>query len=129
MKRALSLAIAVVTLAAFGSIAKAEGDPEAGQKVFRKCAQCHDVGADAKNKIGPILTNIYGAKPASVEGFDYSPALKEAAEEGWVWDEEHLDKYLENPKTSIPGNKMLFVGLKKPADRENIIAYLKSVHE
>jgi len=43
-----------------------------------------------------------------------------------VWSAETLDVYLENPKKYIPGTKMIFAGLKKKADRQNLIAFLES---
>ena len=108
--------------------AHAEGDPEAGKKVFNKCKACH-FADKKKNKVGPYLLGVVGRKAASVEDFKYSPAMKKKGEEGLVWDEANLDKYLENPKKFIPGNKMAFAGLRKPEDRANVIAYLKSLAE
>ena len=45
---------------------------------------------------------------------------------GITWTAETLDVYLENPKKYIPGTKMLFSGLKKKADRQNLISYLET---
>jgi cytochrome c len=44
---------------------------------------------------------------------------------GVVWDDATLRTYLADPKGSMPGNKMAFVGLKKPEDIDNVIAYLR----
>ena len=41
------------------------------------------------------------------------------------WDEAKLDKYLEDPRAFMPGNKMAFVGVKDEQDRKDLIAYLK----
>jgi cytochrome c len=109
------------------ALAQEEGDAEAGERVFNKCKACHQVGADAKNRVGPVLTGVVGREAAAVEDFKYSDAMLEKKTEGLVWTEEHLSEYLENPKGYIPGNKMSFAGLKKPEERADVIAYLMSV--
>ncbi|UWR97347.1 c-type cytochrome [Phaeobacter inhibens] len=104
-------------------------DPELvakGEKTFRKCKSCHQIGAGAKSKTGPILNGIIGAPAAHVEGFRYSKAMKAAAEDGLVWDEAELAAFLAKPKTYMKGTKMSFAGLKKDADIEAVIAYLKA---
>lgn len=103
----------------------AEGKAEDGEEVFKKCRACHDIGPDAKNKVGPILTGIVGRKAGTVEGFNYSPANKEAGDKGWVWTEEQLLKYLKNPREAMPGNRMAFAGLPDDQDRADVLAYLK----
>ena len=108
--------------------AHAEGDAAAGKKVFNKCKACH-FADKKKNKVGPYLVGVFGRKAGSVEGFRYSKAMQAKGAEGLVWNEENLDKYLAAPKKFIPGNKMAFAGLKKPEDRANVIAYLKTLTE
>jgi cytochrome c len=44
---------------------------------------------------------------------------------GVVWDEEAIDKYIADPRGFIKGNRMAFPGLKRPEDRQNVIAYIK----
>ena len=63
-----------------------------------------------------------GRTAGTVEGFKYSKAMKSS---GVVWTEEKLDAYLAKPKEFMPGNKMVFVGLKKEKQRADVIAYLK----
>jgi cytochrome c len=104
------------------SVAQAEGDAAAGEKVFRKCKACHVVDSE-KNRLGPHLVGIFGRAAGSLDGFKYSKAM---AESGITWDETTLDAYLADPKGYIPKNRMAFPGLKKEADRANIIAYLKA---
>lgn len=129
MKRLVSAA-AIAVIAMTGA-ALAEGDAKKGEKVFKKCKACHQVGEKAKNKVGPILNGIVDRKIATVEGFKYSKAFKKKAEEEpeFVWNNENLHGYLEKPKKFIKGNKMAFAGLKKEKDRNNVIEYLKTFAE
>jgi cytochrome c len=90
----------------------------------RACAACHTFDAGGANRLGPNLHNIVGQDIASVEGFNYSPALQ--ALEG-VWDDEHLDAFLADPRDYAPGNRMAFAGVRDPAQRADIIAYLRSI--
>jgi cytochrome c len=98
----------------------AAGDAAAGEKVFNQCKACHTVEA-GKNRIGPSLHGVVGREAGKVEGFKYSQPMKDS---GMTWTPENLDKYLADPKATIPGNKMAFAGLKSPQDRANVIAYL-----
>src|SRR4029079_2217221 len=105
----------IAATAAFGIAGSAvaqEGDPKEGAEVFKKCRACHDVGPDAKNKVGPVLNDIVGRKAGTIEGFAYSEANKASGAKGLVWTEDVLLKYLENPLTYMPGTKMAFAGLK-----------------
>jgi cytochrome c2 len=104
-------------------------DPElikAGEKVFRKCKACHQIGDGAKNRSGPILTGVTGSVAGSVDGFKYSKALMAMAEDGLVWDQEALRAFLAKPKAFMKGTKMSFAGLKKDSDLDAITAYLAS---
>jgi cytochrome c len=70
------------------------------------------------------LWNIVNADKANVDGFSYSAAL---AEMDGGWDYQALNTFLYKPKAYVAGTKMNFAGLKKPQDRANIIAYLRSL--
>ena len=92
-------------------------------KVFKKCKACHVVNKE-QNRTGPHLVNLFGRAAGSLEGYKkYSKAMKSS---GIVWDEETLDAYLKAPKKYIQGTRMAFAGLKKDADRANVIAYMKT---
>lgn len=104
--------------------ALAEGDAENGEKVFRKCRACHEVGPEAKDKSGPVLNGIIGTAAAASPDFSYSNAMKEAAEAGLVWDEASLAAFLTKPRDFLKGTKMSFPGLRKEADVADVIAYL-----
>ena len=101
-------------------------DIEKGMSVFRKCASCHTVASGDRNKIGPNLWNIVGRDVATNQTFGYSDALL-AQDGGWSFD--LLNRYLTKPRDAIPGNKMIFAGLKKGSDRANVILYLRSLSE
>jgi len=109
-------------LAAFSAPALADGDVEAGKKVFNKCKACHTLD-EGKNKVGPSLFGVLGRSAASVQGFKYSKALKES---GLTWDEETIEKFLATPKDLVPRTRMAFAGLKKDDDIENVLAYIKA---
>ncbi|QFT33780.1 cytochrome c family protein [Roseibium porphyridii] len=108
--------------------ASAEGDAEKGARVFKKCAACHAVGENAKNKVGPQLNGVVGRPWGAIEGYKYSKALVEMAD-GKVWDEETLTAYLTKPKEVIPKGKMAFAGLRKEADLVDVIAYMAQYKE
>jgi cytochrome c len=118
-----TLSIGLVTLA-LSVPAHAQGDADAGEKVFRKCKACHAVGDDAKNKVGPVLNGIVGAAAGANADFKYSDALMAMAGDGLVWDEEALTAYLTKPKEFMDGTKMSFAGLRKEEEIADVIAYL-----
>lgn len=125
LKPEMVLSLALLTGLAAIQPAFADGDADKGKKVFAKCMACHTL-EEPKNRVGPHLVNIIGRKTASVEDFKYSPAMTKAGEDGMVWDEATITDYVAAPKKFMPGNKMAFVGLKKPEDISNLIAYLHS---
>ncbi len=92
-----------------------------GKRVFKLCSTCHTVTEDGPNTIGPNLYQIFGRQVGSAEGFNYSNAVKDA---DFIWSPEQLDQWLENPREFLPGNRMTFQGVRKPADRTAVIAYL-----
>lgn len=97
-------------------------DAAAGATVFnQKCKVCHQIGEGAKNFVGPELNGLIGRKTGSVPDYNYSDANKDS---GITWDEATLNEYLANPKAKIPGTKMIFAGLTKESDRDNVIAYI-----
>ena len=76
----------------------------------------------AQTKLGPVLNGLIGRKAGTYEGYTYTDANKNS---NIVWDEATLAKYLKNPKAMIPDTKMLFAGLPKDQEIEDVIAYLK----
>src|SRR4051794_17998603 len=94
--------IAVVALGGSGAAALAQ-DAAAGEQVFKRlCSPCHDVGPEAKIKLGPPLNGIDGRKAGTFEGFNYSPANKSS---GITWNEQAFDKYIRAPMQEMPGTR------------------------
>jgi nitrite reductase (NO-forming) len=101
-------------------------DPiEAGREVFRRCAGCHSF-LPGENKTGPSFFGLFGSKAGSVEGYDYSDALRNSE---IVWTPETLDTFLAAPFRVVPGMKMLYGGVQRPTDRAHLIAFLADVLE
>ncbi len=119
-----------------GSDARA-GDADAGAKVFKKCQACHSLKA-GKRRTGPSLHGVYGRQAGTFvdskgKAFRHSKDMKAAGEAGLVWSAEVLAAYIADPKPYIGAmigkkkakTKMVFPGLKKPADIENLLAFLE----
>ena len=100
----------------------AKADPANGEKVFKKCAVCHNVAKGQPAKTGPTLWNIVMAPIAKVADFAYSAALK-AKNETWTYD--NLNHFLYKPRDFAPGTKMTFIGITNDQERADLIAYLR----
>jgi len=105
------------------ALAEDRSDP-AGERLFSQCKSCHEVGEGARHKIGPHLDGIIGRVAGSMDGFKYSKAMREAGDNGLVWDAEALDTYLAKPRDFIKGNRMSFRGMSDPDDRTILIEWL-----
>lgn len=117
--------LAVLILLTNTSVSQADGDAAKGEKVYVKCKTCHDIDKGV-NKVGPSLKGLVGRKAAAVPDFKYSEAMIAKGAEGVVWDEATLTVYLPDPKAFVPKTKMVFAGLKKSEDIEDLIAFLKT---
>ncbi|WAC47712.1 cytochrome c family protein [Asticcacaulis sp. SL142] len=102
----------------------ATADLAAGEAQFKKCMSCHQV-TDA-NGTGPGLNGIVGRPTAAHAGFAYSDAMKAHAGPAPNWTYDELYHFLGAPGKWVKGTKMAFAGIKKPEDRVNLIAWLKT---
>ena len=86
---------------------------------------CHlPFGAAWQEHGGPSLAGVVGRKTGTVPGFHYSPANQKV---NLTWDEATLNKYLQSPRTTVPGTTMTYVGLKDDTKRADLIAYLATL--
>ena len=90
---------------------------------FGQCAACHSL-QPGKHGIGPSLAGIYGTTAGEIPDYNFSAPLKAS---GLVWDDATLDKWLEAPMQMVPGTKMTYGGLKDPAKRAELIAFIKTL--
>ena len=117
-------------LASLAGTALAQNAPEGapsldGAALFKQqCSACHTLNPADPPRQGPTLAGVYGRKAGSVQGFKYSGGF---ASTDVVWDDAHLDAYLTNPQSVIPGSMMPYKQAKAPV-RKAIIAYLKEQH-
>ena len=104
-----------------GKIIIIDGDLERGRKLYLQCRACHSLKENEPHKIGPNLFKIIGSKAGSRKGYNYSDAFLKSE---IVWTIENLDLWLEKPYEIIPSNKMVFSGMRKQEDRNDLIAYV-----
>jgi cytochrome c len=112
------LAGAVALALAHAAPGLAAGDAARGETVYRDCMICHSLD---RNEIGPMHRNVFGRKAGTVQGYDYSAALKASS---IVWNEATLDRWLTDPQAVVPGTKMTF-SLDDAQERADVIAFLK----
>jgi cytochrome c len=113
----------IVAIAYAASTGRPGADAAAGEQVFRRlCLPCHDVGPEAKIKLGPPLNGIDGRKAGTFEGYNYSEANKSS---GITWNESDFPGYIRAPMQAMPGTRMAFVGIKNDKDIADLWAYLK----
>jgi cytochrome c len=100
----------------------AAADVDQGKRLYLQCRACHSLEKGGINKVGPNLYGFFGQAAGQAEDFAYSDALQESE---IVWTPETLDRWLARPSEFLPGNRMVFVGVRRPTDRASLIAYLQ----
>ena len=117
-------AFALMSWAMQSSPAMSEGDPVAGQAAFRPCAACHMIGDGAINRVGPHLDGLMGRPVGGLSDYRYSDTLTEAGNEGELWTEDRLNRFLEDPQGYYRGTRMVFRGISDPDSRADLVAYI-----
>ena len=113
---------AALALLALAGAARAQD----GRAVFeRSCASCHSVDRAAPPGPGPNLAGVAGRQVGSDPGFDYSPALEAAREDGLRWDTDRLRRFLADPEEMFPGLWMGANGLREAAERAAVADFLQ----
>jgi len=106
-------------------VASSSGNVEMGANIFRrKCMGCHPISEDGQNRTGPNLFGVIGRTKASIDGYRYSSALEKL---GGTWTENELNTFIAGPRVMVPETKMTFSGIKKESQRDDIVAYLKTL--
>jgi cytochrome c len=113
------LAAFFVGLLSYAPALAVDGNAERGEEIYTRCMACHTL---AQNRVGPRHCGLFGRKAGSAAGYQYSSAMKKY---GVIWNEETLDRFIENPLKTVPGTKMGYAGVKDPQERADLIAYLK----
>jgi len=98
---------------------------QAGEEQSKKCASCHTFTNGGANGTGPNNWGVVGRKPGGHPGFAYSSAMTDFGAKHPAWNYDELYDFLKAPQSYVSGTKMTFVGIKKPEDRINLIAWLR----
>ena len=101
-------------------------DPAAADDAaaFESCRSCHSVDPTAKGMAGPNLAGLIGRKVAGDPGFDYSPVLRQARDDGRVWSAGSLEQFLADPEGMFPGMWMSALPLANAAERQALVRFL-----
>jgi cytochrome c len=115
------LRVAVVASLLVLALPAHAADAVRGEQLWRKCASCHTLDANGRNRAGPRLHGVIGRTAGSVPDYKYSDALKNS---GIVWTEQTLDAFIKDAEGFVPGTKM-YGGLSQEADRADLLEFLR----
>jgi cytochrome c len=116
-------AVAALTLA---GCAPSGTDAATGEKLFKQCAGCHQVGLNARAGFAPQLNNLFGRRAGATPDFKYSDAMKAST---IVWNDKTLAAFLHDPDKLVPGTKMRFWGIGDERKIAALLAYLRTFQD
>jgi len=102
----------------------AKADISRGKEAAKRCTMCHTFTPDGKNKVGPNLWGVAGAKKTYKSDYSYSKAMQD---KGGTWTRDDLFKFINTPKKFVPGTKMSFAGYADPQEVADVIKYLETL--
>lgn len=117
---------AALLLSASAASAQTAADLQKGKAAFMRCAACHTVEPGSKHRLGPSLAGVVGAKAGRHADFNYSPAMKKAAQAGVTWDAATLQRWIVRPAAVVPGTSMAYANSLNDTEVKALIAYLAS---
>lgn len=100
----------------------AAANPDRGRRLYIQCRACHTLVAQGNQLLGPNLLGFLDRPVGTAPGYEYSEALLAS---DITWTPETLDHWMRSPSEVIPGNKMIFAGIRRARDRADLIAYLQ----
>ena len=100
----------------------AAANPDRGRRLYIQCRACHTLVAEGNQLLGPNLLGFLNRPAGTQPGYEYSEALLAS---DITWTPETLDHWMRSPSEVIPGNKMIFAGIRRARDRADLIAYLQ----
>ena len=100
----------------------AAANPDRGRRLYIQCRACHTLVAEGNQLLGPNLLGFLNRPAGTQPGYEYSEALLTSE---IAWTPETLDDWMRSPSEVIPGNKMIFAGIRRARDRADLIAYLQ----
>jgi cytochrome c len=113
---------AAIVATVWAAVPSAAQEGSQGQTAFRqRCGAYHQIDT-TRNGVGPHLQGVIGRTAGSLEGFNFSAALKSS---GIVWSAETLDTYLANPTAMVRGTRMT-QRFNNAEERKAIVAFLTS---
>ena len=96
-----------------------------GARLFRKCARCHSLGANAVRRSGPHFAGLFGRRAGSVPGYKYSSALVGA---DFAWSATTLrELFHDGPDAFLPGTKMPMQRIADDGQLAELIDYMREI--